>query len=58
MTYTLWILIMFSFGDPDAVILKGTTQLDLEACKQQGDQTVNWLTQDFIKVVYECIPQK
>lgn len=55
-----WILyIVLSFvleGNVDKIVLTNKVPYSsLEECQYEGDTTVNWLTQDFVQVTWECI---
>lgn len=54
--YLLIITLYATIGAPYEVTLKGDTPLypTRQECEKAGEHVVNWLTQDFIHVKYEC----
>lgn len=54
--YLLIITLMTTVGIPHPVVLHGNTPLyeSYGECQKAGEQVQDWLTQDFVKVHYEC----
>jgi len=54
--YLLIIILHYTVGITEPVVLNGKEPLALETCKDQGIKAANWLTQDFVRVTWECRP--
>lgn len=55
--FLLVIVLRFSVGDPEPVVIVGDTYPTLDACMAQGDVSAEWLTQDFVAVEYRCVKE-
>lgn len=57
MKYILVVILHYTVGIGEPVVLKDERQhLDLDTCKDQGIKAANWLTQDWVRVTWECRP--
>lgn len=54
--YLLIITLMTTVGISHPVVLYGNTPLyeSYGECQKAGEQVQDWLTQDFVKVLYDC----
>lgn len=53
--WTLLIVMVSTVGIQHPIQLHGPpTYTDLATCRQAGADVVNWLTQDYVQVTYQC----